>query len=269
MRGRLSRFVAVAVAVASGLGLVAPRSALAHGFGQRYDLPVPLWLWVAGAAAAVALSFAVIGVFVRGTPGLHGYPRVNLLRWRLGRLLAHRAVRLAAKILAVGLLVLVVATGIAGFQNPTKNLAPTAIWRQRRPRRRPSHDRTMSLQFRSIRASRADRESRDHREWTVSIRRRRSPMKTVFIRRAALMLVLAVVTALAADADTGDEAGLEFVAADELRRMQSSPQRIVIVDVRTPAEFQDSRIKSAINVPLAEIERRVGEIPRQGLVVLY
>lgn len=94
-------------------------------------------------------------------------------------------------------------------------------------------------------------------------------MKTVFIRRAALVLTLAVVTALVADAHTGDEAGLEFVAADELRRMQSSPQRIVIVDVRTPAEFQDARIKSAINVPLAELERRVSEIPRQGLVVLY
>jgi len=126
MRGRVSRLVAVTVA--SGLGLTAPRFALGHGFGQRYDLPVPLWLWVAGAAAAVALSFAVIGVFVRGTPGLHDYPRVDLLRWKLGRLLAHRATRLAARILAVGLLVLVVAAGVAGSQNPTRNLAPTAIW---------------------------------------------------------------------------------------------------------------------------------------------
>lgn len=94
-------------------------------------------------------------------------------------------------------------------------------------------------------------------------------MKAVFIRLAALALVLAAVTTLAADAHTGDEAGLEFVAVDALRRMQSSPRRIVIVDVRTPAEFQDAHIKDAINVPLAELERRVGEIPRQGLVVLY
>jgi len=94
-------------------------------------------------------------------------------------------------------------------------------------------------------------------------------MKAVFIRLAALALMLAAVTTLAADANTVDEAGLEFVAADALRSMQSSPRRIVIVDVRTPAEFQDARIKDAINVPLAELERRVGEIPRQGLVVLY
>ncbi len=45
------------------------RPAGAHGFGQRYDLPVPLWLWVTAAAAAVVSSFAVIGLFVRASPG--------------------------------------------------------------------------------------------------------------------------------------------------------------------------------------------------------
>ena len=48
-----------------------PASSLyAHGFGERYDLPVPLGLYVAGSGAAVALSFVVIGLFVRGAPGL-------------------------------------------------------------------------------------------------------------------------------------------------------------------------------------------------------
>ncbi len=105
-----------------------PGRALAHGFGQRYDLPVPLWLWVAGAAAAVALSFVVISLFVRGSPGLHGYPRVNLLRWKPGQLLAHRAVTETAKLVSAGLLALIVAAGAAGNQNPVRNLAPTAIW---------------------------------------------------------------------------------------------------------------------------------------------
>ena len=47
---------------------LAPGTALAHGFGQRYDLPVPLWLWAAAAAAAVILSFAIIGLFVTASP---------------------------------------------------------------------------------------------------------------------------------------------------------------------------------------------------------
>lgn len=125
--GALARAsVAMTGAFALVTGAAAP--ALAHGFGQRYDLPVPLWLWVTGAAAAVALSFVVIGLFVHGTPGLHGYPRLNILQWKLGRLLAHKAAHHIVKLVFVGLLLLIVAAGVAGNQNPTRNLAPTAVW---------------------------------------------------------------------------------------------------------------------------------------------
>ena len=63
----------------------------AHGFGQRYDLPVPLWLYVTGAGVAVVFSFVVVGVFVRRAHRLYTYPRLDLLRSPLGRLLAHPA----------------------------------------------------------------------------------------------------------------------------------------------------------------------------------
>jgi hypothetical protein len=108
--------------------LAASPSAGAHGFGQRYDLPVPLWLWVTGAAAAVVLSFVIIGLFVRSNAGVRSYPRINLLRWRFGRVLASRPVRLAAQGVSVGLLFLVVAAGLTGDQNPTRNLAPIWVW---------------------------------------------------------------------------------------------------------------------------------------------
>lgn len=89
---------------------------------------MPLALWVTGAAAAVAFSFVVIGLFVRGQPEARGYPRLNLLRWRFGRCLADRRVRGAGQVVSVGLLLLVVAAGLAGNQNPTRNLAPTMVW---------------------------------------------------------------------------------------------------------------------------------------------
>jgi len=108
--------------------LLAPRPALAHGFGQRYDLPVPLWLWVAAAAAAVALSFVLIGVFVTASPGVRGYWRMNLLRWPPGRLLADGRVRLAARVVSVGLLVLILVSSLVGSQSPTRNIVPTAVW---------------------------------------------------------------------------------------------------------------------------------------------
>jgi hypothetical protein len=102
--------------------------ACAHGFGQRYDLPVPLWLWLTGAGAAVALSFAIIAPFVEGARMTRDYPRINLLRWSLGRLLISRDITFAAQALSVGVLTLVVAAGAIGNQNPLRNLAPTAIW---------------------------------------------------------------------------------------------------------------------------------------------
>ena len=112
----------------AALPALAPGVALAHGFGQRYDLPVPLWLWVAAAAAAVAFSFVIIGLFVRASPGLRGYWRLNLLRYPLARLLAGRPVRLGARLVAVALLALILVASLAGDQSPTRNLAPTAIW---------------------------------------------------------------------------------------------------------------------------------------------
>ena len=107
---------------------LAPGTALAHGFGQRYDLPVPLWLWAAAAAAAVILSFAIIGLFVTASPGVRGYWRLNLLRFPLARRLASRRVRLAARLVSVGMLVLTLVASLAGDQSPTRNLAPTAVW---------------------------------------------------------------------------------------------------------------------------------------------
>lgn len=127
-RRRTGRAGAVLAGTAAFALLLTAGTASAHGFGQRYDLPVPLGLWLAGAATAVSLSFVVIGVFVRGAPGLRGYPRVNLLRWRIGRLVAGRGVRLAARTVSVAFLALVVAAGFLGDQTPTRNLAPVAVW---------------------------------------------------------------------------------------------------------------------------------------------
>ena len=53
---------------------------------------------------------------------------MNLLRWRLGRLLAGRPLRLAAQAVSVGLLLLIVTAGLIGDQNPTRNFAPIWVW---------------------------------------------------------------------------------------------------------------------------------------------
>lgn len=115
--------------IALAAALARPESALAHGFGQRYDLPVPLWLYLYGAAAAVLLSFVVVGLFV-GEGGMPGrYPRRDLLRLRLFRsTLASRPFLGALRALSVALFLLVIVAGLFGEQAPTFNFAPVFVW---------------------------------------------------------------------------------------------------------------------------------------------
>jgi len=65
------------------------------------------------------------------------------------------------------------------------------------------------------------------------------------------------------------EDGVAFIAADEVRRLQGTPNRPLLVDVRTREEFENAHIVGALNIPLAEFERRADAIPRERLVVLY
>ena len=43
----------------------------------------------------------------------------------------------------------------------------------------------------------------------------------------------------------------------------------IIVDVRTPDEFRDGAFPGAKNIPLADLGRRMAEIPKDKPVVLY
>lgn len=108
--------------------LLAASDAEAHAFLQRYDLPVPLWLYLTGAAATVALSFVAMIVMAGRAPGLHGYPRFDLLRALPGRILAHPAILFAVQLLSVSIFLLLIAAGLFGAQNAFKNIAPTAVW---------------------------------------------------------------------------------------------------------------------------------------------
>jgi len=100
----------------------------AHGFGQRYDLPLPLSLYLFGTAAAVILSFVVVGLFARHTPGARGYPRFDLVAHRPGRWLGYPVLLALLKVIAAGVFILTVTAGFCGSQDPYRNIAPTLVW---------------------------------------------------------------------------------------------------------------------------------------------
>ena len=74
---RMFKLIAALIAGAAASLVAVP--AMAHAFGDRYDLPIPLNFFLIGGAATVALSFIVIGLFVKRGSNEIGYPRFNLL----------------------------------------------------------------------------------------------------------------------------------------------------------------------------------------------
>ncbi|MFN3369195.1 MAG: rhodanese-like domain-containing protein [Thermus sp.] len=44
---------------------------------------------------------------------------------------------------------------------------------------------------------------------------------------------------------------------------------VFILDVREPAEFKDGRIPGAVNIPIRELPKRLGEIPKGKPIIIY
>jgi hypothetical protein len=91
-------------------------------------------------------------------------------------------------------------------------------------------------------------------------------------RRA--LLLLAVTLALIGPAPAVAQAPVpdvpvSFIRIAQLRPLLARGDRVVIVDVRSRAEFLALRIRGAVSIPLNELDERAGEVPREGLVVLY
>ncbi|HGY08832.1 MAG TPA: rhodanese-like domain-containing protein [Oceanithermus profundus] len=80
------------------------------------------------------------------------------------------------------------------------------------------------------------------------------------------ILLLGLLTAvLAACAPKGSYTN---VSADDLYAQLGRPN-VLIVDVRTPAEFAEGHIAGAVNYPLQTIERWYKDLPKDKPVYLY
>ena len=91
-------------------------------------------------------------------------------------------------------------------------------------------------------------------------------------RFAPALLALLGALLLPAAARVGSaqqEPPIEFIKVDQLNAMLRKGAPAKMIDVRSRQEYLTRHIKGAMSVPLDTIELRAGEIPRQGLVVLY
>ena len=83
-------------------------------------------------------------------------------------------------------------------------------------------------------------------------------------------LLAAVAFSWAGAAPAGDpEVPERYISVDEARKLADTPPRPIFVDVREAAQFAELHIRGARNVPLTELPKRLAEIPREPVVVVY
>ena len=62
----------------------------------------------------------------------------------------------------------------------------------------------------------------------------------------------------------------ERIAIADLKKKLESKSKPVLVDVREPAEIKETgAIPGAIHIPMAQLEKRAAELPKNAAIVFY
>jgi len=94
---------------------------------------------------------------------------------------------------------------------------------------------------------------------------RRSTLSAIV---ALTILGLAVVAPMAAHAGHDDEY-IEPISAERVKKLLEGGEKFVFVDLRPAGDFQKAHLPGALSIPIAELPKRLGEIPKAGRVILY
>ncbi len=108
-------------AAAALLAGAVPTATQAHSFGTPYILPVPLWMYGYGCAATLFVTFALLAWFRHEpvTPVSEQTPE----SWRIAP-----ALLWLLRAMAMALLALTIWAGLAGVDDPNRNIAMTLFW---------------------------------------------------------------------------------------------------------------------------------------------
>ena len=90
-------------------------------------------------------------------------------------------------------------------------------------------------------------------------------MKIIAVMRivATLFLLGALVTSQCYAAEPKN------ISSTQAKALLAKDKKVMILDVRTPEEFQQARLHGAKLIPISELERRVQEVPRDRPIFVY
>ncbi len=96
-----------------------------------------------------------------------------------------------------------------------------------------------------------------------------SLLRLIFLMPSILMTIvlLLFLPRVGESGHGGDQ--LEVIAPERVKFLLDNREKILFIDLRTAKEFKQKRLPGARSLPIAELEKRFGEIPKTGRVILY
>ena len=55
---------------------------------------------------------------------------------------------------------------------------------------------------------------------------------------------------------------MHILEPGELKKKLENKENVFLLDVRTPEEFEEQRIKGSVNIPITELQERLNEIQK-------
>ncbi|HEX9270839.1 MAG TPA: rhodanese-like domain-containing protein [Candidatus Binatia bacterium] len=93
---------------------------------------------------------------------------------------------------------------------------------------------------------------------------------SIYFYPAALTLLIAMLAYSSNPLYAGHgEEPVQTISMERVKFLLDNKEKIFFVDLRTPKEFQQKRLPGARSIPVAELEKRLTEIPKTGRVILY
>jgi rhodanese-related sulfurtransferase len=66
-----------------------------------------------------------------------------------------------------------------------------------------------------------------------------------------------------------DSSDFNTINVERVKFLLDAGEKILIIDLRPAAEFQEKRIPGARSIPVADLQKRIGEVPKTGRVIFY
>ena len=83
------------------------------------------------------------------------------------------------------------------------------------------------------------------------------------MRKVVLLLLMMVAIA------TQVRAAEQNISARDVKSLMEKNKNIYLLDVRTPQEYSQGRLAGSVLIPLGEFERRIREVPKNKIIIVY